>query len=137
MGVILFTGDAESEAGTRLREAVQSVAAPHALELVHTFADLSRRLGRSPRMIHVAVLHAHGEEALSEMVLLRELLEGVNVILVLAHRESETLSRGYRLKPRFIAFADEDFGTLKAVLQKMMSACWDLHLAPHGDQMQQ
>jgi hypothetical protein len=82
--------------------------------------SLSRRLRQPRHNLAVAVLVAASRQELLELLSIRDLLDGIRIILVLPDRQDDTIAKGHRLYPRFLTFADSDFLDVAAVLSKML-----------------
>jgi len=68
----------------------------------------------------IVLLRARDREELLRIVSLRDLLQGLRVILLLPDREEETISLAHRLRPRFLSNSESDFSDTMSVLQKMI-----------------
>jgi hypothetical protein len=106
--------------GERLQHAMEGVAHTHKIELCQTIAGLSNRLRQRTADLTAVVLCASTEAELAEILALREWLCELRTILILPDRESETVSQGLTLRPRFCSFIDTDFSDVSAVLAKML-----------------
>ena len=90
------------------------------LEVYQTIDSLSYRLSQPTDNPTVAILCADRKKDLSEILLIKDLLNSTRVILVLPDREEDTVAKGHSLRPRFLTYADSDFKEIVAVLSKMV-----------------
>jgi len=95
------------------------------LEIHRTIDSLSRRLRQPIEGQTVAVLFAASKEDLSNIVSIKDLLLTIRIILILPDREENTIAAGHCLRPRFLTYADSDFGEVADVLNKMIRSCND------------
>ena len=70
--------------------------------------------------LNIAVLEANSMDELKDLVSLHDLFLDIRIILILPDRERETISNAHKLRPRFLAYADSDFESVKVVLKKML-----------------
>lgn len=82
--------------------------------------DLVRGIDRLYDKDTILLFQARDREDLLRLVSLRDLLEGLRVVLLIPDREEETVSLSHRLRPRFLGNSDNDFSVTISVLQKMM-----------------
>ena len=86
----------------------------------HSIEDLARRLRHPRENAIIAVLLAGTEDELLELLSIRSLFLDIPVILILPDRKMETISKGRKLYPRFLTYADGDLSEIAAVLGKML-----------------
>ena len=120
MNVILYTNGKNHATNERLLKKVESAISLDQLEIFQTNKDLVKRANRFPREIDLAVLLAQSDEQLSKLVALKDLLEGVRIILILPNRAKDIVSKGLTLRPRYFSFADSNFVDVAAVLTNML-----------------
>ncbi|MEM5788513.1 MAG: hypothetical protein AAGU11_14470 [Syntrophobacteraceae bacterium] len=70
-------------------------------------------------MADVAVLAAGNEEKLSEFTAFQDLPENVGIILVLPDRKPNLIMKGDALRPRLVAFGNEDLSAVGAVVRRI------------------
>jgi hypothetical protein len=90
------------------------------MEIYRTIESLSQRLRQPGKNLTVAVLLATSKQELLEILSIKELLFNVRIILVLPDREEDTITKGHSLRPRFLTYADSNYGDIAAVLSKML-----------------
>ena len=120
MNVILYTNGKNHATNERLQKKVESAISLDQVEIFQTNKDLVKRANRFPREIDLAVLLAQSDEQLAELLALKDLLEGVRIILILPNRAKDTVSKGLTLRPRYFSFADSHFVDVAAVLTNML-----------------
>ena len=87
--------------------------------MYHSLDELITRLRRPKEGQTILVLFAAAGKGLSDILSIRDLLEDMKIIIILPDRKGETIAKGYTLHPRFLTFADSDFGDVVAVINKM------------------
>jgi hypothetical protein len=117
---VLIYGNPRSIGMDRLMKEVNRVVSPERVEECSTLEGLSNRVRMSPMNQTIAVLLAASREDLSDLLSIRDFLNDILVILILPDRNKDTISSARVLWPRFVAFADSDFGDVAAVLGKML-----------------
>jgi hypothetical protein len=84
-----------------------------------TLDSLTTRLRQPKDDQTVIVLFAASREELAGILSIRDFLLNRKLIIILPDREYDTIAKGYSLHPRFLTFADNDFGDTVAVINKM------------------
>ena len=121
MKILLCINDAMHGVGESLERIVGNVIPKGSLWICHSLKDFPQTLHRCPwGGCKIAVILATNKQELEEFVSLRELLDGLSIILILPDRRNETISRGHCLYPRFVTYVDSDFKDVAAVLEKMI-----------------
>lgn len=121
MNVVLYANGKNGTELRRLQDVVHLRVKPEHVELYQSFFGLYSRLHQLPRDIDVAVLFAHDNEQLMQLVSLREMTEDIYIILVIGNGEMVDMNQAHRLKPRFIEYADGHLPHIADVLEKMMT----------------
>lgn len=89
------------------------------LEIFDSLDRISARL-RYPRTEPIiTVIQAASRQELKNILGISELVEDTSLFLVLPDHRPDTISQGYRLRPRYITYRDADIVTGAAVLKKM------------------
>lgn len=104
----------------RLQRVIEGLVPKQDTEIYRTIDSLSHRLRQPRHNLAVAVLLAASRQDLLELLSIRDLLDGIRIILVLPDRQDDTIAKGHRLYPRFLTYADSDFLDVAAVLSKML-----------------
>ena len=118
--VSLYAG-LESAAGKRLHKMTKSLLPAEKIRVFRTVDELSRGLHQPGVRPNILILLADNRKALSECLSLNDLLWDLRIILVLPDRDSETVSKGCTLYPRYLTYADSDFMDVASVLEKMLN----------------
>jgi len=86
----------------------------------HQLNQLIKQLQDPTRRPSVLVLCANNFAELEKILSLIHWLEDLRIILVLPDSQTQTVTIGHRLRPRFVSFMDGDFSDVAAVLGKMI-----------------
>ena len=117
---LLFYARVTDDIENRLQRMIEGLVPKDDTEIYRTIDSFANRL-RQPRYnLAVAVLLAASRQDLLDLLSIRDLLDGIRIILVLPDREDGTIAKGHRLYPRFLTYADSDFLDVAAVLSKML-----------------
>ncbi len=119
MKTILLIGKNAGDCGRRLLNSVTSAVSVPEDGVFKTVRELCSGFQKIRGNVDVAVLLAESQKQLLDIVSLDALLENVRVILVLPDHVRETVSKGLRMRPRFMAHLDGNFDDITAVLKKM------------------
>jgi hypothetical protein len=117
---ILFYSSKKEEPGMGIGERLRTFVPEERLEIYRSIEELVHGLYRLSDHDTIVLLRAGDREELLRIVSLRDLLQGVRVILLVPDREEETISLAHRLRPRFLSNSESDFSDTMSVLQKMI-----------------
>ncbi len=120
MRVVLYDSCDHGVGNKHFQKTIESKVLQKHLEIFHRIQDFIRRVHRIPREVDIAVLLAQNDEQLSYLVALKDILEGIPIILILPKWERATIMKGYLLNPKFIDFIADGFANVGPVLGKMM-----------------
>ena len=120
MKVILFS-KSENTFKNRLITTLEAVTSREDIETYTTVPDLSRRLKIDTSDISIVLLLISEHHILNELLKIRSQLIGHRIIIILPNQRNDTLSKAHSLYPRFISYKDNNFGDLRAVIEKMLS----------------
>lgn len=120
MSVLLFLTESNNGVFEPLRAVVEDSVPDGILQISDSFTDLPDRLRAVRNGARIAVLVARNREELEELISLDYLFDDILIILVLPDLQKDTLSRAYKLYPRFITDMNGDLNTISAVLRKML-----------------
>ena len=119
MKIILYTK--ENENSERLIKALNTIVAKEKLEVIKSISSFTKRVNEFITETVIFILMPSTKEELHIMNSIYELLYNINPkILILPDRDKETVCMGFRLYPRFVEYADSNFMSLSAVLNKMV-----------------
>ena len=110
----------EDGVGTKLLGIIEGLAVNGKIEIYRSIDSLVQRLRKPTFDIDIFILMAANKKQLSEILLIKEKLRDIKIILILPDRESDTISRGHELYPRFVSYIDSDFKEVGAVMEKMV-----------------
>ena len=107
--------------GRELYGVVKAAASKRKIELYRTMPEFSERLHHPVCEIKVTVLLAADKSDLLKLTALGDFLKNMRIILILPDHEAETIAQGHLLRPRFMAWLDDNFAHVGTVLKKMLS----------------
>ena len=110
----------EDGVGTKLLGIIEGLAVNGKIEIYRSIDSFVQRLRKPTFDIDIFILMAANKKQLSDILLIKEKLRDIKIILILPDRESDTISRGHELYPRFVSYIDSDFKEVGAVLEKMI-----------------
>jgi len=113
-----------------IRAKLRRLVPEEKLEIYRSIEELVHGLYRLNSYNTILLLQAKDREELSRIVSLRDLLQGLRVILLIPDREGDTISLAHRLRPRFLSNSEKDFSDTFSVLQKMMECGDDTSSVP-------
>ena len=106
--------------GAKLLEIIEGLGVNEKIEIYRNIDSLNKRLRKATYDIDISILIAPNKEQLTEVLLIKEEFRDTKIILILPDSESDTISRGHELYPRFVSYIDSDFKEIEAVLEKMI-----------------
>ena len=116
---VLFYASIETAGAKRLVELVRTLIPGKRIEIFDSIDRISARL-RCPRTEPVmTVIQVASRHELKNIIAIGDLVEDTNLFLVLPDHRPDTISQGYRLRPRYITYSDADVVAGAAVLKKM------------------
>lgn len=90
------------------------------VEVYRSIEELAHGLHRLYDHDTIVILRAGDREELLRIVSLRDLLQGLRVVLHLPDQEEETISLAHCLRPRFLSNSESDFSDTISVVRKML-----------------
>ncbi len=118
---LIYYSTEKNNAGKHLNSVIQHLSQEIRLENFSSTHKLSLRLRQPVYDIAVAVLLAGNRKELLDFLSIHDLLANIPLILILPDRENDTVSKGHRFHPRYLAYVDSDFSDVGLVLEKMIS----------------
>lgn len=103
--------------GHRLQAALQDAVAGVPVMQHKSPGDVGREVRASYNKKNIAVIMVAEHEELVELARLKNTWDRLWTILVLPDSEPETVTLGHAIRPRFMTFAESDFGDVVAVLK--------------------
>ena len=119
---VIFFSKPTGETGHRLQQMTGGLVPMGRKETYYTVDSLAKRLQRHSYNIAAAVLLTDSLEDLSNIVAIGHLFEDIKTILILPDRQKVTITKGHRLRPRYLSYADSSFIDVAVVLEKILSA---------------
>ena len=110
------TQDHEIGLGASLRVLVPD----ESVEMYRSVEEFANRLLHLIDHDAIVIIQAGDRQELLRILSLRDLLQGIRVILLVPDREEETISLAHRLRPRFLANSESGFSDTMSVLRKML-----------------
>lgn len=117
---LLFYSTIKQGAGARFQSIIEKLVPKEDIGIFRTMESLSSRLHQFPRNMSLAVILAASQKELFELLLIRDCLKDIPLILILPDRESETISKGHKLYPRFISYLDSGFEVFEEVFRTII-----------------
>jgi hypothetical protein len=117
--ILLYSSQRE-DPGAAIEKRLRTLVPDLRMEVYRSIEELAHGLQRLLDHDTIIILRARDREELLHIVSLRDLLQGVRVILLVPDREEETISLAHRLRPRFLSSCEDDFSDTLSVLRKML-----------------
>ena len=117
---VVFYINAAGKTGLRLQKMIRDLVPDRRKETYSAIDSLAPRLRQHAYNIAAVVLLITSREDLSNILRIRHLFQNIKTILILPDRENETITKGHRLRPRFLSYADRNFVEVAVVLEKML-----------------
>ncbi len=118
---LLFYATEKKGTGQLLWDLHQELAPEYQGDFYQTIGAFTQKLRRPQGELSIAVLLAGTRDDLLDILSIKNLLERTNIILILPDRDEDTINQGHTLFPRFLTYADSNFGWVNTVLKKMLS----------------
>ncbi len=110
----------EDGVGKKLLGIIKELAVNEKIEIYRSIDSLVQRLRKPTYDMDISILIAANKKQLSDLLLIKEEFRDIKIILILPDSESDTISEGHKLYPRFVSYIDSDFNDIEAVLEKMI-----------------
>ncbi len=117
MRLIVYTNPKDDSASL-LQNEISQIASLNA-EFIHTPENFMRSLRSHMVFQSVVVFQVADQTDFLFLDSIRNLLFGARLILILPDREKDTIKKGFTLYPRYMAYSDDDYKDVAAVLKKM------------------
>ena len=125
---VFFLSGSQNDTRKRLQRVLEFMLPKKNIINIRTVKDMEAHLRKASSEIATVVILYVNKEKLAELIQLKKLFEDTSIILILDKKDNETMTLGYRLRPRFITYADSDFLDVASVLIKMKEKTWSEHL---------
>jgi len=117
---ILFYSSKRQAPGVSIGASLRTLVPDERVETYTSIEELANRLLHLVDHDAIVILQAGDRQELLRILSLRDVLQGVRVILLVPDREEETISLAHRLRPRFLANSESGFSDTMSVVQKML-----------------
>ncbi len=118
MRVILYSAVIDGNA-KQLDRLINFLVPEENIEVCRTVASLATKL-RQPRVeTIITIILTTSSQELMHLLSIGDLLQDTRLFLVLPDRRADTIAKGHRLRPRFIAYSDNDLMESTDVLKKI------------------
>ncbi len=118
--IIIFFSTAKKGPAELLLGDIKKKIHGHRIKVYRTVEALCDRFHYPIVDRAIMILMPENRERLEELISIRNLINDSPILLVLPDREPATISRGHRLYPRFVTYADGDFMDLVSVLNRLI-----------------
>lgn len=118
---VFFLSASKNEAKKALLKILDIIVSKNKITIFEDANELEDRLRLPLSDKLMAVLLPADIGELTHIISLKVLFGDMPIILILPDRGKNTVTMGYKLRPRFITYADSDFLDVAAVLMKMKS----------------
>jgi hypothetical protein len=105
--------------GKRLFGMIEKLVIADEIEVFRTIDSLAHRLRQPVFDLKIAVLLTTTRKELSEILLIKDLFQDIRIILILPDGDSDTISMGHKIYPRFISYIDSNFEDVAVALSNM------------------
>jgi hypothetical protein len=89
------------------------------IELYKSIEEVCDRLCKPNASTPVLILCPKSKKETEKIISMLDVLSDAKIILVLPKRDRDLVKMAYRIFPRYMTFADEDFANITMVLKKM------------------
>jgi len=117
---VLFYSSTPEDPGMGVETRLKDLVPAGKVEVYRSIEGLARRVQRLYGHDTIVILQAQDRKQLVRMVSLRDLFQGVRIILLVPDREEETIVLAHRLRPRFLSNNEGDLSDVMSVLQRML-----------------
>jgi hypothetical protein len=117
---ILFYSSKRQAPGVSIGASLRKLVPNEQIEIYRSIEDLTNGLLQLLDPDAIVILQVGDRQELLRILSLRDLLQGVRIILLVPDREEETISLAHRLRPRFLASSESGFSDAMSVVRKML-----------------
>lgn len=117
---LLYYSTLTDGTGRKLRRIIESLEPVEHSFFCHGFEEFKQTLRQPRGRPDLTILFPADEIDLEEILSIHDLLRDHRIVLVLPDDEEHLASRGHRLYPRYLGYADNDFKMTTLVLKKML-----------------
>lgn len=103
-----------------LQNIVQAVVHNRSFTVLHDLASLDYALHHSVTTPLVVLLSIASRDELLQILMLKDELMLSHLVLVLPNQAPDMITLAHRLRPRFVAYIDDDFALIAEVLSRLL-----------------
>jgi hypothetical protein len=118
--MILFYSAEKNRAVETMEQLLAEQLPSHPLIHCGSLSVLEQRLRRPRNDIEVVLISINDAIEIHQLNAMRALLLDLRLVMMLPRRDSDIVAWAHKLVPRFIAYADNGFEQVAAVLEKML-----------------
>ncbi len=118
---IVYYRNPQSEAGRRFNRQVVSHIPGRAREEYNSIAEFANRLIRHHSLGQLVIYLAEDREEWRDLLAMRSVLDDLKIFVILPDHDQETISQARAIEPRYVGYADEDFGGLARIVDDLMA----------------
>ncbi len=119
---ILYVNAGKNKIGNDLLGILHTHIGNKNIRIYGDILDFSKILRQNQQEITIVVIFIADEEDLLKLYIIKHLLHSVITILILPDRERDTIALGFRCKPYFVTFINNDMNeivhTIRALIQQ-------------------
>jgi hypothetical protein len=104
----------------RVVETLEHQLAPYKVARCVSLSTVEKRLRKPGHGMQVALMIVRNGDEMDQVNAIYNLVRDVKLILVLPTHDKVMVAQAHKLGPRFIAYADNGYDQVGAVLEKMM-----------------
>ncbi len=108
--------------GAELLRDVAPFISEGSLEIYRELPELSARLRKLKSTISIALLWIANGDELKEIGAWHDFLAGVRTVLILPDEDAGTIALAHKIRPAYIAYADDDLSEVVSVLRRLALA---------------
>jgi hypothetical protein len=116
---IFFFSSAKDGAKKLLLRVLSMIIPKDKITMIGNSDELEAQLKQRMDDRALMVLFAKSRSELMKLISLKKLFGDMRIILILYDHDENTTAMGYKLRPRFMTYADSDFLDVAAVLGRM------------------
>jgi hypothetical protein len=119
MNLIFYSSEIDGKV-KKLFDSITSIIPDSILDSFNSIKNLSKHLSKPTVDMTFALFLASNMNELVELYSLKNLLEGIQLILIIPNMKEETIKYGHLFYPRYLDFLDSDFVNLGLFVKRMV-----------------
>ncbi len=105
---------------TKLQTLVETIALKENIIIARRMDQVAKILNQPLNGVVAAIIVAGNEQELHDLSILQEKLQRIPFILILPGQEKEMVTKAHSLRPRYLAYADDDLSDVRYVFKKII-----------------